>query len=108
MMMSVELLQRMNLFLRRADAMRAEYHDAHYAVLGKLPPLEVMDGQRYVRVVSRDSGNSRSVYCFIDKSNGDILKAATWKAPAKHKRSNLNDEDYGLSGVGQYGAKYLR
>jgi hypothetical protein len=29
------------------------------------------------------------VYCFVDKSNGDILRAATWKAPAKIARGNI-------------------
>lgn len=36
---------------------------------------------------------SRSVYCFIDLSNGDILKAAGWKAPAKGARGNIFNDN---------------
>jgi hypothetical protein len=47
------------------------------------------------------------VYCFVDLTNGDILKAATWKAPAKHARGNILAVDP-MSAVGIGGANYLR
>lgn len=52
--------------------------------------LDIEPGRKYVKLVSR-SGNSRSVWCFVDKETGDILKAATWKQPAKHARGNVKD-----------------
>jgi hypothetical protein len=106
-MITEELLQRLNQFLRLATRLRTAHTQTHYPSLTPDPPLEMMNGQRYVRVVAGSRG-SRSVYCFIDKTNGDVLKAEGWKKPAKHKRSNLFDDDYGLSGVGPYGAKYLK
>jgi len=49
-----------------------------------------------------------SVYCFIDKSNGDVLKAATFKAPAPNGvRGNLFDADI-LNKVDTHGACYVR
>ena len=30
-----------------------------------------------------------SVHCFIDKQTGEVYKAASWKAPAKHVRFDL-------------------
>lgn len=33
-------------------------------------------GPRYIRVVSSDGMGSRYSYCFIDKTTGDVLKAA--------------------------------
>lgn len=71
--------------------------------------LEIMEGPKYIRVVSNPSGQ-RYVYCFIDKTNGNILKAASWKKPElKNPRSNiLKDEDFGASGVDWHGAVYLR
>lgn len=55
-------------------------------------PVSVENGKRYVRVVvSRGGGVSRSVYCFVDKTDGSILKAAGWKAPAKGKRGSIFD-----------------
>lgn len=68
--------------------------------------LSTEAGPRYIRVISSDGRGSRGVYCFIDKSNGDILKAASWKGPAKGARANIFAADFGVSGVTQYGAIY--
>ena len=49
-----------------------------------------------------------SVYCFIDKSNGNVLKAATFKAPAPNGvRGNLFDADI-LNKVDTHGVCYVR
>ena len=72
------------------------------------PRLEVSYGGRYAKIIKRESGQGGSVYCFIDLRNGDVLKAASWKAPAKIARGNINADDFGASAVGPYGANYLR
>jgi len=59
-------------------------------------------GRKYIRITN----NGGSVFCFIDKSNGDVLMAATWKAPAKHARGNIYF--VGQEGVNAYGANYLK
>jgi hypothetical protein len=76
-------------------------------------------GRKFLRIASTDrDGNFRSVYCFIalvdgntksmgSYSVGDILKPATWKAPAKHPRGSVFADDFGLSCVGPYGVDYL-
>lgn len=43
----------------------------------------------------------------IKAKRGDILKAETWKKPAKHPRGNVFNENP-LEGVNEYGANYLR
>ena len=63
------------------------------------------NGKKYLRIVRTTYGN-RSVHCFIEKSTGFVLMAASWKAPAKHPRGNIFD--IGQEGVGEYGANYLR
>lgn len=66
-------------------------------------------GKRYVRVISASvNRSSRSVYCFVDTTNGDVLKAASWKAPAKGARGNVLAEDDGMSRMTGYGAGYNR
>ena len=70
--------------------------------------ITVNAGRRYVKLVKSDAFQSRSVYCFVDRTNGNVLKAASWKAPAKHARSNILNEDNGLGAMGPYGAAYLR
>lgn len=66
-------------------------------------------GKRYARVVRREAGRpGGSAHCFVDMTNGDVLKAASWKAPAKHARGNIFDEHNGLGSMGEYGPAYLR
>lgn len=66
-----------------------------------------MVGKKYVRIVEAYN-ESRSVYCFLDL-DGNILKAASWKAPAKGKRGSVFDSNYSYGkGLGAYGAAYFR
>ena len=70
--------------------------------------LGYTDGPKYIRVYKSDHGQ-RSLYCFIDKSNGNVLKGKGWKAPErKNPRSNIYDADSGMSGVTHHGTTYLR
>lgn len=71
-----------------------------------IPQLSLERGKRYIRIVRTDT--SRSVHCFIDTTNGDVLMAAGWKAPAKHARGNIFDEKNGLGSMGVYGAAYIK
>lgn len=63
-------------------------------------------GQKYIKIVCSDN-NQRRVHSFIDKKTGDILMAASWKAPApKHPRGNILREEW--QGVDWAGVPYLR
>lgn len=66
-------------------------------------------GRKYAKIVTgtTTSHAMRSVFCFVNRENGDILKAASWKAPAKHARGNVLRDDR-LDAVGRYGANYMR
>ena len=46
-------------------------------------------GSKYFKVEMTSRGMSRSVYCFIEKSTGIILKSAGWRAPAKGPRGSV-------------------
>lgn len=59
--------------------------------------------QKRIRIV-----HDHSVHCFVDMATGDVLKAAGYKAPAKHARGNIYDEKNGLGSMGPYGPAYLR
>jgi hypothetical protein len=59
--------------------------------------------RKYIRIVT-DHGSQRSVWGFVDAANGDIYKAAGWKAPAKHKRGNIAN---GTAGCSAFGPNYL-
>ena len=71
------------------------------------PVFMTETGRRYVRVVRVEtSGCGRSAHCFVDRTNGNVLKAAGWKAPAKHARGNVFTGDFGLTTRGS--VAYLR
>lgn len=86
-----------------------EYMTQRFPRLPK-PVFEARTGQRYVKIVRLDSAVQQhgSVHAFIDLTNGDVLKPASFKAPAKHARGNLFDDKKGLGSMGPYGPAYLR
>jgi len=80
--------------------------------------VEVKLGRRYAKIVKLDrtwdanndpivQGRGGSVHTFVDINNGDILKAASWAAPAPNGvRGNIFSDDYGASVVNEHGANY--
>jgi len=62
-------------------------------------------GRKFVRIVQTDpTGSRNSVHCFIEKTTGNVLKAAGWKGPAKGVRGNIFGDNLG---VGPHGAVYF-
>ena len=71
------------------------------------PKISAEYGRRYARIVTTNS--QRSVHTFIDLTNGNILKAGTWNAPAKNGvRGNIFSDDLGRSVINEHGANYLK
>ena len=65
----------------------------------------VKTGKRYYKIVQQEFetwekskyyGQYRdgSVHCFVDKETGDVFKAASWSAPAKHIRFTFQNVDH--------------
>lgn len=68
-------------------------------------------GKKYAKIIrnSVPSGSEKSVHSFVDLTNGNILKAAGWKAPAKGVRGSVFDNNAGVgTAMGPYGAFRLR
>jgi len=59
-------------------------------------------GRKYIKVIQ-----GSSVHTFINMENGDILKPASFKSPAKHARGNVYTKDFGKSCLTPHGPKYL-
>ncbi len=59
--------------------------------------FKIESGRKYFKICQCEKRNgeysSRSVHAFVDKKNGNVFKPASWKAPAKHVRYNLLDEN---------------
>jgi len=62
------------------------------------PEFTAKYGKKYIKIL-RTRGQEM-VHCFLD-FDGNIYKAASWKAPAKGIRGNVNNEKYPLMG-GEY------
>lgn len=99
--MTPEFQTAFDTFFKGCEAIYTEYCDRNEFTLRDEFSYTV--GRRYVKVIY-----NHSVHSFIDMNNGDVLKPASFKAPAKHARGNLFDEKNGLAGMGPHGPAYLR
>ena len=73
--------------------------------------LSISKGRRYDKIVKADmhrpENPSHSVWGFIDKTNGNILKAESWKKPStKNARGNIYEDERMLF-CGPYGPAYM-
>jgi len=90
-----------------ARAVEARIEAVVAGTMGLSASIQVMPGRRYVRIV-KASGSGRHAFAFIDTTNGDVLKPAGWKGPAKHARGSiLGEASADAYGVTLYGARYM-
>ena len=75
------------------------YVDYHKDQIDKLSMGENVDefvyvmGRKYAKIIHiTKPGNQKSAHAFVDMNTGDVMKAASWKAPAKGIRYNLLDD----------------
>jgi hypothetical protein len=93
-----KLLDKLNEFIEIKNAKSIkEFPNGYY---DKYKAVEVKKG-KYVKIYStiKQLGEKgRNAYCFVDKSNGNIYKAASWlepyigKNPVKTARGNIYDK----------------
>ena len=87
-----------HLKLHETAAAKGESVDYHVNKIEEINNNGVEDeyyletGRKYYKLIHK-SGISRSVHCFINKTTGDVLKSASWNAPAKGVRYNLLDDN---------------
>ena len=74
--------------------------------------IEVQPGRSYWKIVKVDGhNNGQSVFGFVRKADGAILKAATWKAPYTRGNNYVRGyvmEDDALNKATPYGVVYAR
>jgi hypothetical protein len=95
-------------FIEKVNAERKSYYEKAN-MPNQYQPLVVEVGNKFIRI-----WHGTSCWGFISRvdgdlkgspiKKGDLLKAATWKAPAKHARGNIID---GTAKYGVYGPEYL-
>ena len=90
------------IFFEGCKKINFDYMDREFPSLQK-EDFSYRKGRRYIKVI-----RGGSVHCFVDRTNGDVLKAASWSTPAKHARGNIFDAYNGLEHMNEYGPAYLR
>lgn len=113
----MDLKERIAELVKVADAKNAEYY-ARQGFTFESPPKHTADyiSDKWCRIVTNGT-HQRSVYCFVALQDnytkalgtvkaGDIHKAAGWKAPAKHARGNVFQENFAVC-LTEHGAVYL-
>jgi hypothetical protein len=98
--------RQLELFMRTLTGLVETHYQTRFPNLD-VPKMTLSKGRKYAKIVKES--NQRTVHSFVDLSNGDILMAATFNAPAKHARGNIFDNNCGVgTAVSAYGANYLR
>lgn len=96
------ILKRLEEYVNRLDELCVAFYEGRYDHI-EAPELRIELGRKYAKVFKGDS-----IHTFVNLTNGDILKAASYKAPAPNGvRGNIFDEDCGIHCVGPFGALYL-
>lgn len=118
-------------FVASVDALREQYRaDSKFTYAARFgATFEIPAGSKFARVYSTETcqdgadgkpGETRKqIYAFVALADnttktlgtlkaGDVMKPATWKAPAKHARGNIFNPDNGLTTCNSYGPGYLR
>jgi hypothetical protein len=95
-----------NDFVDFIKSMMQKYYSENFKNI-TMPEVTIDWGSRYAKIVKSD-GVSRSVYGFIDLINGDLLKAAGWKTPARGARGNVLDKNSWKNAITPHGMVYFR
>lgn len=91
---TTEVLERRLQVAKAIDAFieMANSHPTTLATYGGYTYTAQASGKKYRIVMTPNTGNGASVHAFVDAETGDLLKAASWKVPAKGVRYNLLTE----------------
>jgi hypothetical protein len=83
--------------LMLCDALEQNFKDRNHGTVGgydaPVYKFVIESGRKYHKIImeipNHNRSASRSVHAFVDKKTGEVYKAASFKAPAKHVRFNL-------------------
>ena len=84
--------------LHRNYINKEENVDYHIEQINQLAMGEGVDefvytkGKKYAKIIHINCGGQKSAHAFVDMNTGDVMKSASWKAPAKGVRYNLLDD----------------
>jgi hypothetical protein len=102
-------------WLAACTQLRQEHYEKEYPKFLETTryQMDVREGSRYITIIAAEYSvqtgeyQSGSYWAMIDRTNGDVLKAAG-KVPAKGARGNIFDEHNGMGRISVYGPAYNR
>ena len=94
-------MEKIQAYVKEIEAAQAkEWANLKYDMT-KVPQIGIEVGKKFAKI-TRTSWGQKSVHCFVEIATGNIYKAATWSAPAKGIRGNINSEKKPLLGYDFY------
>ena len=81
----------LNKMIDRIDEQYGEYYKKNLTNLS-YSPITVNKGRRFDKLVQ-----DNSVYCFVEKSTGDVYKSQTWKQPYTKGKNCVRGSIYDTS-----------
>ena len=83
-----------HIFVEKLTTYYADEFKVRYQNVLTPPKFVAQISRKFTRIVKLEPGDRYgSVYCFIDMENGDLRKAAGFKAPAPHKRGSIFNDN---------------
>ena len=105
----LEIEHALEMLLPKIQVMITTYCKINFKYLDP-SSIEVSKGSKYWKLILARSNNSRSVYGFIRRSDGAILKAASWSRPQlkteKHICGFITDDE-SINCFGPYGVRHV-
>ncbi len=81
--------------------------DKHYSDMkNQQPTIELRVGKRFTKVMAIRPHGGGWIWGFIENATGDIYKAASLNAPAKHVRGSIYNENP-MYNCGEYSPNYI-
>jgi len=94
-------MEKIQAYVKEIEIAQAKEWEAYKYDMNNVPTFGIEVGKKYARI-TKTSWGQKSVHCFVEMTTGDIYKAATFSAPAKGVRGNINSEKKPLLGYDYY------
>ena len=112
--MTTEFQEKLDAFVAKVNAEKKAYNAECGFTDLKDQHIRIAGGTKYLKLDVVEQGRAAHVWGFVSLVDGtlqgapvkvgDLLKAASWKAPAKHARGNILD---GTAKYSPYGPEYM-
>jgi hypothetical protein len=107
----LEIEHAFEMLIPKIQALLTDHYQTHYISL-TAPTIRVEKGRKYWKLISvapHRTGDSSTVYAFIRRSDGAILRPASWKSPELRVKNPVHGyitDDHCLEWFSSAGVRY--